>query len=311
MNGQFAEVEPVRIGDLGQITQLVFANMTGVDQQFTVMTRHWFSRLYNQITIPLYLLTSGWGFKVMRGGQIAGFAFLSLRPQSGYIFNVVVDHPFRRMGVGRLLMTYLEQSIRQQGRIWATLQVDAGNEPAQTLYQSLGYQSYHPHFWHWPGARWLRQEISPSARLVGVRGRGRTLYHHFATLERETGDAWAANLVGNEYSLPRPTQGQEWRCVWQGQDIGYAWVDGGDEGAGLILLWHPQWWGQGSVLSFVQLLLDEVGRRRGVIDLHLGSSGHDDAAAAILKPLGFVPRTQPRILMLKNLADKTLFSQIT
>ncbi|MBK9049446.1 MAG: hypothetical protein IPL78_00585 [Chloroflexi bacterium] len=71
--------EPVRTGDLRQITRLVFANMTGVDQQFTAMTRHWLSRLYNQVTIPFYLLTSGWGYKVVRGGQIAGFAYLSLR----------------------------------------------------------------------------------------------------------------------------------------------------------------------------------------------------------------------------------------
>ncbi len=301
---QLGEVEPVRTGDLRQITRLVFANMTGVDQQFTAMTRHWLSRLYNQVTIPFYLLTSGWGYKVVRGGQIAGFAYLSLRPQSGYIFNVVVDHPFRRLGVGRTLMLYLEQKIRQHGRAWATLQVDAGNAPAQTLYHSLGYQPYHPYFWHWAGRHWLRQEIPEWACLVGVRGRGRGLYHHFATLERETGDPWAASLVGNEYPLPRPTHGQEWRCVWQGQDVGYAWVDGGNEGTGMILLLQPQWWGQGDVLSgFVQLLLDEVGGRQGVVDLHLGSSGHHDAAAAILQPLGFIPRPQPRILMLKNLSE--------
>lgn len=76
---QSVKVVPIQVTDLGTITRLVFANMTGVDQQFTAMTRHRFARLYNYLSIPFYLLTSGAGFKIERDEQIAAFAYLSLR----------------------------------------------------------------------------------------------------------------------------------------------------------------------------------------------------------------------------------------
>lgn len=295
-----ADVQPIHLTDLWSVTQLVFANMIGVDQQFTALNQSPVTRFFNHLTIPLYLLTAGRGFKVLREGQVAGFAYLSLRPRSGYIFNVVVDHPFRRQGVGYTLMTYLEQEVRRKKRQWAVLQVDAGNEPAQNLYLRLGYHAYHPSFWQWNGGRWLKQVVHPDAWLEPVKGRA--LYHYYAGLERNSGDAWAASIVASEYSMPRPTGGQEWRCIWEGNEVGYGWATTGKEGTVLILLLHPDGWHKtGWLISFLQLLLDEVGGRRGLIDIHVGSSGHYTAAADILQPLGFVPRSQPRILMLKNL----------
>ena len=299
---QSVKVVPIQVTDLGTITRLVFANMTGVDQQFTAMTRHRFARLYNYLSIPFYLLTSGAGFKIERDEQIAAFAYLSLRPRSGYIYNVVVDHPFRRLGLGQTLMRHLEQEIRRQGRHWAVLQVDEGNTPARNLYQMLGYKPYHPHFWHWQHSRWFTQTTVPGAELTHSWGRGRVLYHHFASLERDRGDAWAATLVGDEYPLPRPEQGQEWCCLWHGQEIGYAWADSSPQGNVLVLLLEPRWWGKREpTLTFIQLLLEKIGGQRGVIDLHLGSSEHHTAAATLLTPLGFIIHTQPRILMLKRL----------
>ncbi|MCL4867915.1 MAG: GNAT family N-acetyltransferase [Anaerolineae bacterium] len=298
----WTEIEPVRVTDLFEVTRLVFANMTGVDREFTAMTRTWWARLLGHVSIPFYLLRSGLGYKVMRGGQIAAFAFVSLRPQSGYIYNVVVHHPFRRLGLGYALMGYLEHKIQRQGKGWAALQVDADNDPAQSLYLRLGYQPYHPSFWRWEGERWPRCPVHSEVQLANVWGRGRTLYQKYITLEQEVGDAWAAAIVRAEYPLPRPTQGQEYRCLWQGREIGYGWANGGERGTMLILLLHPDGWGHNGILpGVVQLMLDQAGARWGPIDLHLGSTGHFDAAAPLLIPLGFTPRPQRRILMLKQL----------
>ncbi len=302
MKAQLAEVQPIRVADLWTVSQLVFANMTGVDQQFTAMNRNRLMRWYNQVTIPFYLLTAGRGFKVVRGGQMAGFAFVSLRPRSGYIFNVVVDHPFRRQGVGHTLMTYLEQEIRRKGRSWAVLQVDAGNEPAQNLYLRLGYQPYHPSFWQWKGDHWPKPLVHSDAWLAPARGRGRALYHYYADLNREVGDGWAARLISGEYPMPRPLGGEEWRCIWEGQEVGYAWGTTGEKGAVLILMLHPEGWGQPVwLLSYVQLMLEELGWRRGLVDVHLGSSEHVAAAADSLLSFGFIPCHQPRMLMVKHL----------
>jgi ribosomal protein S18 acetylase RimI-like enzyme len=60
------------------------------------------------------------------------------------VFNVNVNRPFRRQGVGRLLMDHLEQVTREQRRRWIALQVDETNLPARHLYDKLGYRPYHP-----------------------------------------------------------------------------------------------------------------------------------------------------------------------
>ena len=96
--------------------------------------------------MPVYLALAGKGYKVVRDRQTIGCAFLHFRHVSAYVFNVSVNRPYRRQGIGRLLMAHLESVARQNGHLWLALQVDDGNKPAQQLYKELGYQTYHPHF---------------------------------------------------------------------------------------------------------------------------------------------------------------------
>mmetsp|Transcript_14062 Transcript_14062/g.24040 ORF Transcript_14062/g.24040 Transcript_14062/m.24040 type:complete len:409 (-) Transcript_14062:146-1372(-) len=58
-----------------------------------------------------------------------------------YIQNVAVDSRFRRKGVAQLLMNYCERAVMYQLNKKAVyLHFEMGNEAAQKLYSSLGYQ---------------------------------------------------------------------------------------------------------------------------------------------------------------------------
>ncbi|MGH2538722.1 MAG: GNAT family N-acetyltransferase, partial [Candidatus Promineifilaceae bacterium] len=138
------EVRPVRAADLLAISRMAFANMTGVDPQFTRLVSRPIRRWLSHLTLPFYFGLAGRGFKVVRAGRIIGCAYLYLRPNSGYVFNVSVNRPYRRQGVARGLMAHLEGLIQARGRGWAALQVDWDNSPARALYAGIGYRAYHP-----------------------------------------------------------------------------------------------------------------------------------------------------------------------
>ncbi|MEM9904663.1 MAG: GNAT family N-acetyltransferase [Cyanobacteria bacterium P01_D01_bin.44] len=70
--------------------------------------------------------------------------------RQAYIFLVYVDPGHRRRGLGTALMQYGQRWAQQQGYQQIGLQVFDSNQPALTLYQSLGYQ---------PKAIWMVKDL--------------------------------------------------------------------------------------------------------------------------------------------------------
>jgi GNAT superfamily N-acetyltransferase len=226
-----------------------------------------------------------------------------VRAHSGYIFNVSVNKSYRRRGVARKLMTFMEQVIMARGREWSVLQVDRGNEPAERLYQQLGYRSHHPHF--------LRREIRPpiSKALTGgmtierLRRRpGHDLYVRYLNIERQKGDYWAASIV-DEYESRSGAAGVYWRCRLYDQEAGCARVIGREDRPLIRLALNPEYWGHAAIGGLAKELVDVLPGRPDFIDLFLESSAHHRAAAPILNGLGFQERCRSRLLMLKPLAN--------
>ena len=73
-------------------------------------------------------------------GRVVGFAGAWIILDESHITNVAVLEPFRRRGIGRKLMQALLQYLSNLGASYATLEVRAGNLPAQNLYGSLGFE---------------------------------------------------------------------------------------------------------------------------------------------------------------------------
>lgn len=66
--------------------------------------------------------------------------------QGAYVFDVEVAEEHRGRGYGRALMLLAEHIARAAGRTLIGLHVFAGNTPAQSLYESLGYRTTHHNF---------------------------------------------------------------------------------------------------------------------------------------------------------------------
>ena len=287
------------------MTRMAYANMTGADVEFTRFARNRLLRTLGYILLPLYLLTSGRGFKAVLRDETVGCAYLHLRRLSGLAFNVHVNRPYRRRGIGRSLMEHVESVTSRRGLPWIGLHVDEGNRPAQELYRSLGYRPYNPTFIsHNQGPLSLPSAAPGIALEPLTKGRGRRLYRRFSRIEREAGDQWAARVVEADHDEGPPSAGHFWRCMLNQQEVGCLWLDDGRRGTAATLLLRPQHWGQTMLThGLLRQLLKHAGAATDRLDLYFGSSSHFRAALPILRELNFHQRQRSRILMLKELRE--------
>jgi ribosomal protein S18 acetylase RimI-like enzyme len=83
-------------------------------------------------------------FVLEDGDEFVGFVWVAIRMDLqgtfGSIDQVYVREPYRRQGLGRLLMAAAHKFVRQQGLSVARLYVTADNQDAVRLYQREGYQ---------------------------------------------------------------------------------------------------------------------------------------------------------------------------
>jgi len=283
------------------ITHLTVTNMTGVDRYFTQITRNPLGRWVTYGTFPFYLLFSGRGYKVLRDQHIVACAFVHLRHVSAYVFNVNVDQPYRRQGIGQSLMEHLELVAARNGRTWMALQVDDGNWPAQHLYDRIGYRPYHPLFLRLESGMDVGYAITEGVTIQPLRRlQGRTLFNRYMNIERKLGDLWAAPIL-IDYDLLPSSGGSFWRCLLNGEEIGCARLATASNRLQVRLMCKPEYWDHITVGGLVKLLAAEIRTRHGAVDVFLGSSGHHEAAEIHLTGLGFRSRIQQRILMLKPL----------
>lgn len=296
-------IERVRPWDLFTLTHMAYANMTGVDREFTRSTSGPVAHALGYVVLPLYLLTSGRGYKATVSGEIVGCAFLHMRRLSGFVFNVNVNEPYRRKGIGRALMEHVEREVRRLGRRWVGLHLDDGNAPAQRLYEGLGYRHYHHRFLRSHTPAILQQPHLPGvlARPL-VRHEGHRLWKQYADLARREGDAWAARLIREDFEEGPPSGGAFWACHFDAEEAGCAWVGGEPRWPVVKLLLRSAYWNRRMpVVTLLRTLLyDRVAGFEG-IDLHAGSSAHHNAMLPLLRDYGFSPCNRVRILMLKEL----------
>lgn len=85
-------------------------------------------------------------------GELLGYAGMHVVCGEGYIDNVAVFPEARRRGVGRLLVQSLVQWLREHEGVFLTLEVRPSNEPAISLYSSLGFEEVgrRPRFYECP-----------------------------------------------------------------------------------------------------------------------------------------------------------------
>lgn len=73
-------------------------------------------------------------------GQVAGYVGSQTVIDEADMMNIAVFPQFRRMGIAKMLLDKLEDTLAGNGVLWLALEVRASNEAAITLYQSRGYE---------------------------------------------------------------------------------------------------------------------------------------------------------------------------
>jgi ribosomal protein S18 acetylase RimI-like enzyme len=78
-------------------------------------------------------------FLAWDGDEVAGLVISYVEPYGAYVAELAVRRPWRRRGLGRLLLLTAFTALRERGCATATLGVDSGNESgALGLYEGLG-----------------------------------------------------------------------------------------------------------------------------------------------------------------------------
>jgi len=92
------------------------------------------------------------------GEKPAGYVILTLgysfefRGRDAFIDELYIEPGFRRRGLGRRELEFLEEKARASGVNALHLEVDRGNDPAMELYRRTGYENHGRHLL----TKWLR-----------------------------------------------------------------------------------------------------------------------------------------------------------
>ena len=98
----------------------------------------------------------------VEGETVAGYIGSQTVMGETDMMNVAVHPDFRRKGIAEALVNALVEALKEQGSHSLTLEVRASNEPAQKLYEKLGFIMIgkRPRYYHNPreDAMILRKE---------------------------------------------------------------------------------------------------------------------------------------------------------
>ena len=73
--------------------------------------------------------------------DIAGFAIMRYSDDDAHLDLLAVAHPYRRAGIGRRLLEWLEKCAVVAGIFNVALEVRAENQEAQLFYNRMGYRT--------------------------------------------------------------------------------------------------------------------------------------------------------------------------
>jgi ribosomal protein S18 acetylase RimI-like enzyme len=91
---------------------------------------------------------------------LAGYVVLTLgfsfeyRGRDAFIDELYIEPAYRRRGLGRMAMEFVESRAKELGVNAVHLEVDHGNHPAMELYRRIGYADHDRHLM----TKWLRKK---------------------------------------------------------------------------------------------------------------------------------------------------------
>ena len=77
-------------------------------------------------------------------GDLVGYGLVLLRngTRLARLYSIAIDAQAKGCGIGRQLLSHLEEQVIEADRLYMRLEVAANNKPAIALYESCGYRSF-------------------------------------------------------------------------------------------------------------------------------------------------------------------------
>ena len=98
-----------------------------------------FSDPWSVESLELMLGEQATGLVAIEDGKLLGYVGIICVLDEGQIINVATHPDARRRGVGRALMSAIEQLAKDRGIVFLSLEVRESNSAARSLYSSLGW----------------------------------------------------------------------------------------------------------------------------------------------------------------------------
>ena len=98
-----------------------------------------FSDPWSVESLELMLGEQATGLVAIEDGKLLGYVGMICVLDEGQIINVATHPDARRRGVGRALMSAIEQLAKDKGIVFLSLEVRESNSAARSLYSSLGW----------------------------------------------------------------------------------------------------------------------------------------------------------------------------
>ena len=98
-----------------------------------------FSDPWSVESLELMLGEQAMGLVALEDGRLLGYVGMMCVLDEGQIINVATHPDSRRRGAGRALMIAIEQSAKERGIVFLSLEVRESNAAARSLYSSLGW----------------------------------------------------------------------------------------------------------------------------------------------------------------------------
>ncbi len=74
-------------------------------------------------------------------GKRLGWLWLMVEKQEAFIYEIIIDEPYRRQGYGQKTMQLAEREAKRLGATKMGLHVFGFNHAARALYEKLGYET--------------------------------------------------------------------------------------------------------------------------------------------------------------------------
>lgn len=121
---------PARRGDVPRLAAMTRRLIeSGLEPCWTV------ARIERQLRNPDSVVLSARAAR-----DIAGFAIMQYGDDAAHLVLLAVQPAFRRNGIGRQLVAWLEDTARVAGTFTIRLEVRSGNATARAFYAALGYR---------------------------------------------------------------------------------------------------------------------------------------------------------------------------